>query len=199
MNLYELNRDEGNAVYQQLAVENTSRYYDFLQSMIRAAIDSKKAWLSESLIKAINFHAMAGLHPDAGQYRSYHVEVGGYMPPEHYRVPHLMEDLVNFVNWHWHTIDTTELASYALWGINAIHPFRNGNGRAARAVCYFIICVKSGGLLPGTPTVPALLRREDIRPIYVEALKKADNGDTSHLTKLVGQATTFQLKQASQS
>ena len=150
------------------------------------------------LIKALNFHAIVGLHHEAGQYRSHDVMVGPFVPPEYYRVEPLMEDLVNRVNWRWQPSDTAELAAYALWRINHIHPFRNGNGRTARAVCYFIICVKSGGLLPGTPTVPELLRREDIRPIYVEALKRADEDDISHLTRLVRQATAYQLKQASQ-
>jgi hypothetical protein len=31
----------------------------------------------------------------------------------------------------------TELAAYGLWRLNWIHPFVEGNGRTARAVCYF--------------------------------------------------------------
>ncbi len=151
MDFFELSGSEQNEVYQQVALTNTSRYYDFLYSMIRAAIDSERPWLSESLIKAINFHAIVGLHHEAGQYRSHDVVAGSFRPPEHYRVEPLMEDFVNRVNWRWQTSDFAELSAYTLWRINYIHPFRNGNGRTARAVCYFVICVKSGGLRLALP------------------------------------------------
>ena len=196
MDFFELSGSEQNEVYQQVALTNTYRHYDFLYSMVKAAIDSERPWLSESLIKAINFHAIVGLHHEAGQYRSHDVVAGSFTPPEHYRVEPLMEDFVNRVNWRWQASEFAELSAYALWRINHIHPFRNGNGRTARAVCYFIICVKSGGLLPGTPTVPELLRRDSIRAVSIEALREADRGDLSHLTTLVRQVTAFQLSQA---
>ena len=53
------------------------------------------------MIKAINYHAIACLHTDAGEYRPCPVEVGDYRPPEHYRVDALMDDFVNIVNRRW--------------------------------------------------------------------------------------------------
>ena len=61
---------------------------------------------------------------------------------------------------------------YVLWKFNAIHPFINGNGRAARAACYFVLCLRSGGWLPGAPIVPELIRAN--RDEYVAALKSGD-------------------------
>ena len=72
-----------------------------------------------------------------------------------------------------------------LWGINHIHPFINGNGRTARAACYFVLCVKAGKLLRGTQILPELLREPDVRPRYVEALKEADNADIGPLVELI--------------
>ena len=118
MNLYELDGEERNPVYQQVAAANHARVHHFLSSMIQAAIDSQKPWLSESLIKAVNFHAIVGLHDQAGEYRSHGATVGPYSPPDHYRVKPLMEDLVNFVNWHWQSSVETKLAAYALWKVN---------------------------------------------------------------------------------
>ena len=90
MNLYELQGTESNPVYQAVAASNNAGHYDFLLSMVQAAIDSNKPWLSESLIKAINFHAIVALHDQAGQYRSVPVQVGDhYFPPEPYRVQSL--------------------------------------------------------------------------------------------------------------
>lgn len=52
------------------------------------------------------------------------------------------------------------------------HPFINGNGRTARAICYFVVCVKAGGLVPGSVILPELLRIN--RDEYVMALKAVD-------------------------
>jgi Fic family protein len=60
-----------------------------------------------------------------------------------------------------------------------MHPFIEGNGRTARAVCYYLLCVRGGSLLGGRKIVPERIR-EDRGP-YVLALQAADrawdNGD----------------------
>ena len=197
MNLYELQGTESNPVYQDVAASNNARHYDFLISMVQAAIKSNKPWLSESLVKAINFHAIVALHDQAGQYRSHQVQVGqDYLPPEHYRVQSLMEDFVNQVNWLWQSAKLTQLASHALWKLNSIHPFVNGNGRTARAVCYYILCVKAGGPLPGQMIVPDIIRQPPMRTEYVDALKAADQGNISALNELIVRALTQQLSSA---
>jgi Fic family protein len=64
------------------------------------------------------------------------------------------------------------LPAYVLWRLNWIHPFIEGNGRTARAACYYLICLRHGALLPGKKTVPERIR-EDRQPYYA-ALKAAD-------------------------
>ena len=66
----------------------------------------------------------------------------------------------------------TVLPAYALWRLNWIHPFIEGNGRTARAACYYLICLRQGGLLPGRKTVPERIR-ENRKPYYA-ALQEAD-------------------------
>lgn len=192
MNLIQLG--EEHPVYKQIEGANGNRHYHFLSSMIAAAIATDRLWVAESLIKAINFHAIVGLHPEAGQYRSVPVVAGEYNPPPPYRVAPLMEDFVNSVNRRWETADITNLAAYALWAINHIHPFINGNGRTARAACYFIICVKSGGLLPGSTIVPEILRTEPLRSEYVDALRLGDQGDLTTLVEVIAVAIDAQLQ-----
>src|ERR1700733_7954304 len=82
------------------------------------------------------------------------------MPPAHYRVLVLMVDFVNVVNRNWEQFDRVFLATYVLWRLNNIHPFINGNGRTARAACYFVLCLKSGGWVRGQTILPELIRRE---------------------------------------
>jgi Fic family protein len=65
------------------------------------------------------------------------------------------------------------LAAYALWRLNWIHPFVEGNGRTARAACYYLICLKHGMLLPGKKIVPERIREN--RDPYYAALEAADH------------------------
>jgi Fic family protein len=53
-----------------------------------------------------------------------------------------------------------------------IHPFIEGNGRTARAICYYLLCVRIGRLLPGKTIAPERIR--DNRAPYYAALRKAD-------------------------
>jgi Fic family protein len=85
-----------------------------------------------------------------------------------------MQMFTNNVNRIWDSSDPVTLAAYVLWKMNHIHPFINGNGRAARAACYLVLCTKLGGWLPGETILPELIRAN--RPEYVGALKAADEG-----------------------
>lgn len=194
MDLFELEGGELNPIYQKVEGENNPRHYSFLESMIEAAVASDRQWISQSLIKAINFHAIAGLHYEAGQYRSHEVTVGPHTPPRFYRVVPLMDHFVNQVNRYWESSDPIALSAYALWRVNHIHPFVNGNGRTARAVCYFILCVKSGGLLPGGVTLPQILRDVPVRTLYIHALRDADEGNLDTLTALISGLVARQIQ-----
>lgn len=65
-----------------------------------------------------------------------------------------------------------QLATYVLWRLCYIHPFVNGNGRTARVAAYFVLCLRSGGWLPGKRLLPE--RLVENRPEYVAALKAGD-------------------------
>lgn len=200
MILYEITQSEDHAAYQALEVSNGIRHYDFLQSIVVASLSVGRPFLSQQVIKALNYHAIACLHTNPGEYRPCPVIVGDYRPPEHYRVAALMDDFVNDVNRNWESSDPIFPAAYVLWRLNYIHPFINGNGRTARAVAYFVLCLKAEGLLAGAPILPELLRNN--RPQYVQALKLADRSfergalDLSELQKLLTRLITEQLKTA---
>lgn len=159
--------DESDPIYRKLQVSNLARQQDFLSAIVVAAIAADRKYLSQNVIKALNFHAVACLHANPGEYRSWFVEVGAHIPPPHYRVPTLMDDFVNFVNSRWESTEALSLAAFVLWRLNHIHPFINGNGRTARAICYFVLCLKSGGLFSGEVTLPALLARDSTEHLAV--------------------------------
>jgi Fic family protein len=173
MFVHSLTGNENNPIYQNLSIENLDRQLSFLRSTVIAAVGLQRPMLSLEVIRALNYHAIACLHGYAGQFRPCEVKVGeDYHPPMPHEVPPLMEMFVDEVNRAWDRADPVALAAYVLWKMNAIHPFINGNGRAARAACYFVLCLKMGGWLKGEPILPDLLRRD--RDDYVAALKAVD-------------------------
>ena len=198
MILFELTGTEDHHVYRSLEVSNGNRQYSFLDSIVVASLEMGRPFLSQHVIKALNFQAISCLHTSPGEYRPCPVRVGGYDPPEHYRVPALMDDFVNYVNRQWEVTDPVVLATYVLWRLNHIHPFINGNGRTARGASYFVLCLKAGGPIAGAPILPELLRRE--RPRYVAALRMADSSladgelDLSALHSLVSELLNEQIK-----
>jgi len=170
--LFEITGQEDHPAYQALEISNGNRQYDFLRSIVEAALATGRPFLSQHILKALNFQAITCLHTSAGEYRPCEVTVGDYHPPAHYQVQALMDDFVNQVNRFWEKEDPVVLATLVLWRLNSIHPFINGNGRTARAASYFILCLRAGGWLPGTTILPELLRRN--RDRYVQALQHAD-------------------------
>lgn len=172
MILFELIGNESHPVYQDMEISNGVRQYDFLHSIVLAALATGRPFLSAQVIKALNYHAIACLHTNAGEYRPCQVTVGAHTPPAHYRVDAQMEDFINQVNRGWESTDPVVLSAFVLWRMNYIHPFINGNGRTARAACYFVLCVTNGGWLPGKMILPELIKRD--RAKYVEALADVD-------------------------
>jgi hypothetical protein len=198
--IYELVNTEHHPAYRALEVSNGNRQYDFLRSIVQASLDLGKPFLSQHVIKAFNFYAITCLHTNPGEYRPCEVHVGTYQPPAAYRVSALMDDFVNTVNRGWDQTDPIILATYVLWRINNIHPFINGNGRTARAACYFVLCLRVGNLLPGDVILPELIRRD--RSDYCAALQLAHDSfaagalDLSVLHALVSKLVDEQLKSA---
>jgi Fic family protein len=175
--VFELVNREDHPVYQKLQIANGNRHYSFLRSIVEASLEMGKPFLSQHVLKALNFHAITCLHTNPGEYRPcpvYVKDVAGniiYTPPEHYRVSALMDDFVNSINRSWDATDDVVLATYVLWRVNSIHPFINGNGRTARAACYFVLCLKAGGWLEGEPILPELIRQNHNE--YCDALQIA--------------------------
>jgi len=182
MDVFELvGRTEEAPAYKKLQGKNHEILEMFVDALIDAAVALKQPIISTAIIKSFNAHAIACLHSHAGQYRVYPVSVGPHKPeeagghlPAHWRVRTLMDDFVNTVNRKWTRQTSTQLAAYVLWRLNFIHPFQNGNGRTARALCYYVICLKVGGALPGKRTLPTLIK-EDYRDEYIKLLRRADD------------------------
>jgi Fic family protein len=111
--------------------------------------------LSENLVRGLHRTCMQGLLDDAGQYRKVNVRISNspHVPPNHSEVSAQMSSFYAYVDLEWENKDLIHLASFCLWRMNWVHPFRNGNGRIARELSYLILNVKNGRMLPSKNTV----------------------------------------------
>lgn len=69
----------------------------------------------------------------AGNWRPAGIEIKGskHQPVGVYLVPEEIEHMCDYVNDNWEKSSPLHLAAYALWKLNWIHPFTDGNGRTA--------------------------------------------------------------------
>lgn len=121
---------------------------------------------------------MLGLLDDAGQYRTVNVRISNspHVPPNHSEVAAQMLSFYTYVNLEWTNKDLIHLASFCLWRMNWVHPFRNGNGRVARELSYLILNVKNGRMLPSKNTViEQIAGSPQIRNTYNEMLRVTDD------------------------
>lgn len=114
-------------------------------------------------------------HP--GSYRECPVYVSDgekviHEPPEHQHVQQMMDSFFSDLAGRWKNLNEIQAAAFVLWRINWIHPFKNGNGRTARAFAYACLCLKFGFQPPGEKTVIDLIMTN--RPAFYSALRHAD-------------------------
>ncbi|MBV9626842.1 MAG: Fic family protein [Xanthobacteraceae bacterium] len=152
---------------------NGLRQYDYAVESVAEVLERQPFKLRASRIVSFQRKALEGISPYAGLTRPGNIEIRGskHQPPGAHLVLALLEDLCDYVNEHW---DATpiHLAAYAMWRLNWIHPFVDGNGRTSRILSFFVLSVKLGFVLPGTPTFPELVIAH--RHAYEDALDLAD-------------------------
>jgi Fic family protein len=171
--------EENRALYDRIQERNLARQYDLLINCIEIGLIQGVRGFDKYMLWALNASAVANISQFGGRFREEPIYLKGYTPPHFSQVSHLMDQFISTVQENWFSWSEFVLASYVLWRLNWIHPFIEGNGRTARAACYFTLCAKSGGLPGGKISVPERIRCD--RTPYYDALKEADqawhNGD----------------------
>ncbi|NEJ81777.1 cell filamentation protein Fic [Rhizobium leguminosarum] len=159
-------------LYEALLEKNLLRQYDLLTNFIEIGLHQGPQAIDKYMLWALNHAAVAGISQFGGRFREEPIYVGNHIPPHFDNVPDLMDRFLSFIHENWDNLSPTQLAGYGLWRLNWIHPFVEGNGRTARAVCYYLLCVRSGSLLPGRKIVPERIREN--RHPYYDALRNTD-------------------------
>ncbi len=160
-------------LYARVQEQNLLRQYDLLAHCIEIGVAKGIEAFDKYTLWFLNAAAIANIAQFGGRYREQPILVGDHIPPHFEKVPDLMDQCLSLIHENWEIVDhPTYLPAYALWRMNWIHPFIEGNGRTARAACYYLICLRNGGLLPGNKIVPE--RISENRQPYYDALKAAD-------------------------
>lgn len=129
-------------------------------------------------LKALHHTGTLFLLEKPGEFRESEVHIGKadgtvvYNPPRWTEVPTHMAEFDAQLSAMWPNADVLSVAAFTLWKVNWIHPFKNGNGRAARAFAYACMCLKLGFMLPGQVTVIDLIMKN--KPEFETVLGIAD-------------------------
>lgn len=143
--------------------------------------------ISLSYIRELHKIAVKGLKDDGsktpGRFRKEEVQIekSKHIPPLHNEVPHLMQELVDYINEDSEAKFDILKTAIAHHRFAAIHPFDNGNGRTARLVTYAMLAkqkfVDEDGMRILNPSSIFCMDRQD----YYNKLAKADNGSKAGL------------------
>lgn len=159
-------------LFKKVQEKNLIRQYDLLTNCIEIGLTQGPLSFDKYLLWSLNHVAVANISQFGGRFRNEPIYVGNHIPPHFRDVPDLMDRFISFIQENWFVLTPTQLAAYGLWRMLWIHPFIEGNGRTARAICYYLLCARIGRLLPGKTIMPERIR--DNRGPYIAALRAAD-------------------------
>jgi Fic family protein len=179
--------------------ENALAQFDYAMAEVERWLSEKKPNLRVSTLLTLHRHALEGIHPFSGNFRPAGVAIKGskHEPISGYDVPRHVEEMLDYLTTNWDKSTAIHLSSYAMWRLNWIHPFADGNGRTSRILSYMVLCEKLGKVLPGVKTIPEQISQN--KEPYYKALESADNAyklgsiDVSQMEGLMEQYLANQL------
>ena len=183
---------------------NALRQFDIGMLLLDHWLDRSESGVNLKIsdLLTLNRFALEDVNKLAGTFRTQPINISGskHQPPIARQVPKLCEDFCDYINENWQKKSALHLSAYALWRINWIHPFVDGNGRTARIVSYVILCAKFGFRLPGTKTIPEQIagNKEPYYATLEQADSAFDNGviDVGAIENLIEASLRIQLQDA---
>jgi hypothetical protein len=147
-------------LFARIQEQNLLRQYDLLTNCVEIALTKGIEAFDKYTLWALNAAAVANIAQFGGRFRKQPIYVGNHIPLHFRDVPDLVDEFLSVIHENWTIGDhPTVLPAYALWRLNWIHPFIEGNGRTARAACYLLMCLRQRMLLPGKKIVPSVFEK----------------------------------------
>ncbi len=181
----------GNPTIDQREAINLSSALDYAQEVVL----DKSIIVTQNFLREFHALLLADIQNDAGSYRKDSNTITGssYATPDAFLVQQMMTDLSDYVRAV--TSSNASNSDYPIFCAAAahtwlaqIHPFTDGNGRAARALMNLIL--RRNGY-------PPCIIFEDDRPRYIDSLEHSwENGDLSLLIELMHENISEQMDNA---
>lgn len=168
----------------------TSNGADAWDSMLRLASRSIpiRELMNHSTLQELHEIVMRGLSHDAGRYRTINVRIAGspHSPPDWSRVLARTEEVLDDAQRgleRWEAgnslLELLSSVTRSHHGLEAVHPFSDGNGRVGRLVLNLLL-IRAG--LP--PVILPVTRRK----VYYRSLAQADGGNLQTLGHFIARA-----------
>jgi len=170
----------GKPLKDHIEARNDAEAFDLMMELA----NSKKK-ISQEIIQQIHEFVMKGILNNPGQYRTENVRIAGakIKHPSYLKIVKLMDEYIQ--NIEKLKLQTIKKASFIHHEFVRIHPFIDGNGRAARLLTNFYL-IKNG-------YPPIIIQKED-RKKYYKTLNKADQGDLSDFATYIARSVNESLQ-----
>ena len=123
---------DNRSLYKRIQEQNLLRQYDLLSNCIEIGIEKGIESFDKYTLWALNHVAVANIAQFGGRFREQPIYVGNHNPPHFEKVPNAIDQMLSVIHENWTVVDhPTAIAAYALWRLNWLHPFVEGNGRTA--------------------------------------------------------------------
>jgi Fic family protein len=170
--------DAPESEHAQQEAENSLQQARLVDETIAEVFSGSGGWkLEVGLILRLHAISVENIEDFGGKYREIDTErpiVGSqHRPPNASEVPALVEAMCEHLN----AVDVVDAgilyrAAYALWRLNWIHPFEDGNGRTSRALGYMLLRIDANLPWPLGRSLPERIWSERIK--YYRCLEAAD-------------------------
>jgi Fic family protein len=102
-----------------------------MEAVDDAILKGDKFKFRSSLILGLHRKALEGISSQAGTFRPAGVTITGsdHNPIGAHMVPEYVEEMCDYINERLRSASAIHLSAYAMWRLNWIHPFTDGNGR----------------------------------------------------------------------
>ena len=172
----------GKSLNEHLEAKNHPDAIEFVEELVKAEkeIDEKDVLCLHELI-------LRGIDENAGHYRASGVRIAGasFMLPSSREVRSMMLALLRWLGDNPDEFTPIELSAVFHHRFVQIHPFTEGNGRAARLLMNAIL------MKHGYPFIANISHRD--RAKYLKTLQDADGGDMSGFVNFIARSVERSL------